>query len=300
MMKERLTHIDNAKAIGMILIIASHIIPSEPVVKNVVYMTWCNVLNSFYVPLFFLLSGMFEPSAADDKKLLRRVTKLLRYCVAFYAFGIVADGVISNHWSLSAFRSQTTIWFLIVLLWITAIVGILKHCKYRLCIYLVLTMGGVMLAHKSMGVFYIGQACVCLPFYLVGYYAKDYFKSKTLNKKALVLSVMTWLILFSLFYCPQNISLNMIGQNFFAFYLEAIAGSIMVIEWCKLIDVEFISYFGRNSIVPMMVQLPLIWIVQMLVDVECLSSYFIMSVVVCAICGLCIPIFRNKGYDMFG
>ena len=28
-MKKRLSHIDNAKAIGMMLIIASHIIPSE-------------------------------------------------------------------------------------------------------------------------------------------------------------------------------------------------------------------------------------------------------------------------------
>ena len=59
-MKDRLVHIDNAKAVGLMLIIASHIIPSEPFVKSHVYEIWNSILNSFYVPLFFLLSGVFE------------------------------------------------------------------------------------------------------------------------------------------------------------------------------------------------------------------------------------------------
>lgn len=36
-MKKRLSHIDNAKAIGMMLIIASHIIPSEILAQSVIY-----------------------------------------------------------------------------------------------------------------------------------------------------------------------------------------------------------------------------------------------------------------------
>ena len=78
-MKERLIHIDNAKAVGMMLIIASHIIPSEPFVKSPVYENWNSILNSFYVPLFFLLSGVFESTDVNDGKLCRRIVKLAKY-----------------------------------------------------------------------------------------------------------------------------------------------------------------------------------------------------------------------------
>lgn len=298
-MKERLIHIDNAKAMGMMLIIASHIIPSEPVVKNIVYITWCNVLNSFYVPLFFLLSGIFEPSEVNDIKLQKRIVRLLRYCGIFYVFGIIADGLINAHWTLFSFRTQTTIWFLIVLLWITVIVGVVKRFKYHEWLYLFLAAGGAILSYKHISLFYVGQACVCLPFYLFGYYAKNFLKDVTFNQMALVLAFFIWLILFLAFYRTQNISLNLIGQNIIAFYLEAMAGSIVVIELCKLFDIKCISYYGRNSIVPMMIQLPLIWGILRSVDMANLESYLIVIFIVCIICGASIPLFRNQRYDIF-
>ena len=93
-MKERLIHIDNAKAIGMMLIIASHIIPSEPFVKSYGYEIWNSILNSFYVPLFFLLSGVFESTAVNDEKLYQRIVKLAKYICLFYVFGIVVVSFI--------------------------------------------------------------------------------------------------------------------------------------------------------------------------------------------------------------
>ncbi|WP_084162870.1 acyltransferase family protein [Prevotella sp. RM4] len=75
-MANRLHHIDNAKAIGMMLIIASHVIPSQAVQDGLIYQTWNNALNSFYVPLFFLLSGIFESSTFDRKKYVTRLLKL--------------------------------------------------------------------------------------------------------------------------------------------------------------------------------------------------------------------------------
>ena len=46
-MKKRLSHIDNTKAIGMMLIIASHIIPSEILASSVIYIG-CPVLCSSF------------------------------------------------------------------------------------------------------------------------------------------------------------------------------------------------------------------------------------------------------------
>ena len=80
MSKARLTHIDNAKAIGMMLIVASHVVPTKEVVDSVLFQTWNGLINSFYVPLFFILSGVFQSSSTDYKKLERRMLILIRYC----------------------------------------------------------------------------------------------------------------------------------------------------------------------------------------------------------------------------
>ncbi|WP_455767002.1 acyltransferase family protein [Phocaeicola plebeius] len=119
----RLTHIDNAKALGMVFIVASHIGITNNAINNI-YTLWCDILGSFYVPLFFILSGCFESQTYDITKLKKRIIKLIKYCVIFYTFGVIMDGIICNHWTLTHCTSQTTIWFLFVLIWITLIVGI--------------------------------------------------------------------------------------------------------------------------------------------------------------------------------
>lgn len=141
-MMGRLTYIDNAKAIGMMLIVASHVIPSGDLAQSVIYKAWDGILNSFYVPLFFLLSGVFEPTVVDDKKLLKRVIKLIKFCAVFYVFGVIMDGIVHNNWILTSFKSQTTIWFLIVLLWITIIVGLIKRLRWHNAIFLLFASGG--------------------------------------------------------------------------------------------------------------------------------------------------------------
>ena len=298
-MKDRLVHIDNAKAVGMMLIIASHIIPSEPFVKSHVYEIWNSILNSFYVPLFFLLSGVFESTGVNDGKLCRRIVKLAKYICLFYVFGIVADGIVNSHWSLVSFKSQTTIWFLMVLLWITIIVGIIKRFKWHNYLDVGFVSGGLILAYKHMSLLYLGQACVCLPFYLLGFYCKDCLKKKNFDHRVFAVSFIIWLLLLLGFHRTQNLSMNLIEQNIFTFYLDAIAGSLVVIELCKLFDVRMLSYFGRNSIVPMMVQIPLIWSVMKTMEVKTVYMYLLVSIIVCILCGLCIPIFRNKYYGLF-
>ena len=297
-MKERLIHIDNAKAIGMMLIIASHIIPSEPFVKSYGYEIWNSILNSFYVPLFFLLSGVFESTAVNDEKLYQRIVKLAKYICLFYVFGIVADGIVNGHWSLVSFKSQTTIWFLIVLLWITIIVGIVKRFKWHNYLYVCVVSGGVILSYKHMSLLYLGQACVCLPFYLSGFYCKGYLKKKNFDYRVFIVSFIIWLLLFLVFNRTQNLSINLIEQNILTFYLDAVAGSMVVIELCKLFNFKMLSFFGRNSIVPMMVQIPLIWSVMKFMEVSTVYMYLLVSIIVCILCGMCIPIFRGMFYKL--
>lgn len=217
----------------------------------------------------------------------------------FYFYGVITDGLIRGNWSLFAFKAQTTIWFLIVLLWITLIVGMVKRLRWRNLFFLLITMGGVILSIKHMSIMYLGQACICLPFYLLGFYGRNYLKREKRDRRVLVVSFVIWIFSFYKFYSPQNLSINLIEQNILAFYLEAIAGSFVVIELCKMISCRVLCFFGRNSIVPMMVQFSIIWLLMKFVRIESLSVYVVTSLAVCILSGFCIPLFRNKLYDIF-
>ena len=107
------------------------------------------------------------------------------------------------------------------------------------------------------------------------------------------------LILFVLFYRPQNISLNLVNQNYIAFYAEAILGSIFVIEICKLFNNKYFSYFGSNTIVPMMIQIPIIHLLGKYYEIQTIGVYYISAIILNLLCYICIPIFRNKQYDIF-
>lgn len=77
--------------------------------------------------------------------------------------------------------------------------------------------GGIYASYNSHSYMYLGQACLCLPFYLVGYYAKDFLKNTEFRWQTLVLSFSCWIAFFVVFYNGQNVSINMVGQNYPAF-----------------------------------------------------------------------------------
>lgn len=225
---------------------------------------------------------------------------LIRYCAIFYVFGIITDGLINGNWSLSPHK--TTIWFLFTLLWITAIFGVLKNLKYNYLIYVLLIMcggGGIYASYNSHSYMYLGQACLCLPFYLVGYYAKDFLKNTEFRWQTLVLSFSCWIAFFVVFYNGQNVSINMVGQNYPAFYIEAFAGSMSLIELCKLFHNKFFSYYGENTIIPMMTQFALIWIVTKVVHIDSMLAFSVVALLVIALTTVTIPLFKNKIYNVF-
>lgn len=89
-MKKRLAHIDMAKAIGLIIIMTSHI-NSYPSLGESVSMRWYqDVIHSFYVPLFFILSGVFvQPiqnlsTCKESIKAFFNAIKSLIYVLLFF------------------------------------------------------------------------------------------------------------------------------------------------------------------------------------------------------------------------
>lgn len=256
-------------------------------------------MNSFYVPLFFILSGVFEPSAFDWRKYGLRLMKLGKYIVIFALFGFLSFGLLRGRWAVSACWQATTVWFLITLFWITVIFGLVQRARCKWMVFVILIGGGIMLSVFRHSYCYIGQALLCLPFYAVGYYYKDYFKDGKFRIQIFYISLFVWLIMFIFYKSPQNISLNLVTQSYITFYIAAFAGSMWVIEACKLFSNRVLAYFGRNSIVPMLVQMAFIWGIARYSYADNIAEYLSYALMVCVACGLSIPLFRNKYYDIF-
>lgn len=295
----RILHIDNAKAFGIMLIIVSHISVSKEFGQTAFYQLWDNILNSFYVPMFFILSGIFESNKPGWKKFSMRLLKLFKYIAIFWVFGIISAGVIKGDWSLGHATTKTVIWFLFTLAWITIIMGCIKNIKYNYLLVMIFAIAGCWLSHHEKSILYLGQSMLCLPFYAFGYYFKDFLKSKNFHWQRATFFFAGWLILFLLFYSEQNISLNYVTQNYLSFYAIAILGSLFLIEFCKLVDCKLIAYYGKNSIVPMLVQFSFVWLILKFWKISTILEYFLAALLICVLCGLMIPVFRNSRYDLF-
>ena len=139
---KRIQHIDIAKAFGIMLIISSHVWTTTDLSESSIFRDWDAVLNSFYVPLFFILSGVFESSSTDWRKYMLRLLKLARYVAVFAIFGFLSIGIFKGVWAIKSCFNGTVIWFLIVLFIITTLFGIIKHIRRNLLILFILGLGG--------------------------------------------------------------------------------------------------------------------------------------------------------------
>ena len=121
-MKKRLAHIDMAKAIGLIIIMTSHI-NSYPSLGESVSMRWYqDVIHSFYVPLFFILSGVFvqpiqnlSTCKESIKAFFNAIKSLIYVLLFFYIISIPFYYCIQGVW-LFSFIVNIPLWFLVVLI----------------------------------------------------------------------------------------------------------------------------------------------------------------------------------------
>ena len=115
----RIEYLDLAKAIGMILVIAGHVVSSDTATKRIIY--------SFHMPLFFLLSGMLLKVRTEYNKgtwIQLIIKKAKRLLIPFILWGLIYSSFSLKHTvlilygtreTLIAAESLTSLWFLPVM-----------------------------------------------------------------------------------------------------------------------------------------------------------------------------------------
>lgn len=266
----RLNQFDILKAIGIILVIVGHTLDYN-IMRNVIY--------SFHMPLFFLVSGYFfkvkEP-IPPIRKISRRL--LLPYLISAAIIAILSSVIlyIKNptfdiHYLLNwlqsiaygngvtdgtQFQSIGPLWFLLALFWGTIILHlIIQSAKYISPIFIALLCVIISLylsQHKIRLPFSVLQGMLAVGYLYIGYLIKQHHPSIILNSKLnLIPIVAIWIISFksgylSLVQCYANPELLALTGALCGTYLAYAASNSIAQKESKLCSI--LTNLGRMTL----------------------------------------------------
>lgn len=256
-MQKRVDYIDVAKLIALALVCFCHIPKPAGYFHIWVY--------SFHMPLFFLLSGMFfKPEKSSWLKEIRQLLLpflffnilafLISTCINFMMNGILKIPSISIADLVNSKYIIGPSWFLLSLFWIRLLVPfICRIVRLRGLIFLSIIFIGAFLfssQNKMWNVLSIGSTILGLPFYLVGFLARE----KILG----VLNYGGWReTLFAIISSMVAVTNGQVGiyncsygNNFLAFLFFGLMGTFVLIRLSKYIHIPrgFLNTLMQGSL----------------------------------------------------
>lgn len=281
MCKKRISYIDMAKGIGIILVVFGHLgFASESL------LTW---IMSFHMPLFFILSGMLLSHTNADRHsmssfLQKKAKNILTPYFSFSMLSILFSGILE----FASFKSylpnaliQTLLFYGISVLWFlpalffgeTIFLWIRKHSS--LGITALVCLGVCLITIFSVNTYHYHYSIdfdnnlsvwgayliavfvrtgIAVTFLAIGYYTQHFlFQKEHSAGTYLVLAVLFWALNIFLALKNGKVDLNyLIFNNYFLYFSAAFCGSMGVICLCAILPAcKPLLYIGKNSLIIM-------------------------------------------------
>lgn len=272
--KNRIDWIDVAKGIAILLVIIGHTLKMGAFLRNIIF--------SFHMPLFFILSGYTYTPATDKKALWKHMKHhfqcLMVPCLAVSLFLVAYSVVKSDSCSFSEIGIQLwkmgqelfyasgvsfhgisagMIWFIFSLFWTKILIDCIytfQKNEYKYCTIGCLAFVGVCLgATRHWLVQNLDVTLVALAFFYVGMLWKKYAKRVEAYAPILFgISLAIWSVLVSFGICIE------MAPRRYPMYsvcvIEAIAASFVFCMFCKnSLDYKWIkrplTVLGADSII---------------------------------------------------
>ncbi|MCF0190492.1 MAG: acyltransferase family protein [Marinilabiliaceae bacterium] len=228
------------------------------------------IFNLFFMPLFFLISGIFVNTKKPFKEFFRsKARRLLGPLLVGLVIGFIIECFFKNFATAklvieSGFYnfwlvSNVPLWFLLTLFYLMMIVyaveNLLKSDLIKIAVYVILALAGFSLSLMHIkNTLFIGHSLLVIPFFVTGYKFKEYWLSCAwLNWKIVLISAIAALYLykietftnihqfaFSHFYFPSLIAA-------FALIILVFTASHFIARYCHSLS-NILSWFGVNTI----------------------------------------------------
>lgn len=270
-MKTRIDFIDTAKGLTLLFVIYLHIsacYDGHPYPDS----DFGIAISTFFMPVFFILSGLFFSTKNDFIPWLKKKCKRLLipywffYILTFFVSFLVVRilGVETKNgfaWSniFIVFHadvfSNSTIWFLLALFWsslfLYPIVKFLHSYWSQLLIVVLLFCFGWACSVFTINIpLYFDSAMSMLPFLYLGYLLKSFDFLKYLQGRTSILLLLGLLLMIINMITAEGTSLvnNRIGDPPHYFF-GSLVGSFSIIFICAFLNwVPVVTFIGRNSL----------------------------------------------------
>lgn len=272
---KRIEWIDNAKGIGILLVVLYHF----PLITDFKILDLVgDWITMFYMPLFFFLSGMFAPKHSYGKRVRRLLQPYVFFyivaCILFLIKCVLKHEPCSISYLLSPFAGatigyeNTPIWFLLSLSEVTLIYYFIsKISNSYLFVLASLSIGitGYILGQQNiLSYFYISVSLLCFPFYALSGRFADTIK-KPQHWSIYVGTTFLSLLTFYLLGAKSNISQNYIPYHYEVFLLAAFSAVIGMCGISQLLSKfqyfgSVLNFFGRNSLIILCTHMMLMFI----------------------------------------
>lgn len=311
-MQSRIEYIDIAKGLTMLMVVFVHT-NAEITSNSLLLQQINNFIMSFFMPAFFVYSGMFVKKEKWDDFFVKKGKTLLIPLLFFYFLGyafsaIVAHaGVMSLHndfkWTnvFNIFCSKTfsngALWFLAALFVGLTIVQVCYriNCKFirymaLLCFAIIGMTWNVFIPYRMP--FYADSGCYAVGYLMIGNLLMKSLKVTKFdrNVKSLLIFAISFIIVFLLQDNKASMMMATWHGNLFLSWCVGLCGAIMVLAFSALLkENRFFAYIGKNSIVVLCVHFFFIKPVVRILGGQVIgASLFILSyltvVVLCLIC----------------
>lgn len=276
-MQQRLEFIDLAKGIGMIMVIYLHVTINYSNKINIYAGShWDIFVHSMFMPIFFILSGLFFSIKEPFKEwIVKKAKRLLIPFILFYILTYIINAILVtffhiklksgfNYWDIFAVfykdvYPNSAIWFLLALFWCSLYLwGILKATNktwLQLLLVIICFSIGILLDKTETNIpLYIDTAFTSLPFLYLGYSIKKNNTVYRLQSQSKIVQICTMCIIAATCFIIDWLlgegasMVNNSNGNPFIFLIGGVTGSLSIISFSFLIGrLPIVSYIGRYS-----------------------------------------------------
>lgn len=298
MEKERIHYIDVAKGLAILIVVLGHCAVTTIGVRSRLFYT----IYAFHMPFWFFLSGMLYNSKDWQSFFSGKVKALLLPYLFFFILNIFSYQVLNHigHLKLHLFVQFGGLWFLLALFYVVISYFVLDtYCfkklkginrKVVLTIlsfsFLIVGVGG----GKGLPISALSTTMVCFFFFHIGVLVREFkgnLNYQTKRDRSIVLGISLILIILLAYTAPFNsepVDVNW-GRygNKVLFLVQALLGIIGFLLLATAIKKNnIIEYLGRNSLLILIIHIPLWHVFNTLFSIVGLFGYVkLLCVFIC-------------------
>lgn len=193
-MKERYNELDLMKGIGIILVYLGHSFNLKGLVGNSIYSYLWNIIYSFHMPLFFLISGFLMNNGKEIQLKKYYIHKIKRILIPYFFINLIDffprtlfPNLVNSKFDIMRvfFYGTKITWFIYTLFMIFMIFPflekyILKKDRYYL-FGIILILVNYFKVFSKMEIFSINVVVGYLLYFYIGYIIRPIYKNKVVN-----------------------------------------------------------------------------------------------------------------------